>query len=421
MGVSSSPCAQLTACGSCPLLPLSYELQLAQKQSSFVQQLQPLLALIERSNWPLIKDPIASPSPLGYRQSVKLVTQAQSAQPYVGLYQPGTHRVIDTHGCPVQSSAINELLDQLRKALRHPNAPSLYDERSHEGILRYVVIRQAYQHDAQAQQASIELHMTFVIRERNEAVIRFIQRFGDLNPFLVGISIHVNAREGNAIFDWSSEPLMQLVYGKGFLTSSFWLTSQSPLEIRASAESFSQVNPSAAELAYRAVVEGLAPHMGERALDLYCGVGSISLALAQVGCTDVVGLEESPSSIRDAQMNATMNGLDVRFVQGLTEQTLPHEVNRLLKELEITHHDHSTRAIVVSLNPSRRGCQPQVIDELVRLRPRRMAYMSCHPRTLIRDLKHLISKSYFPTSLQLFDLFPGTPHFECVCVIEPRF
>lgn len=406
---------QLSRCGSCPLLALPYPDQLAQKHASLKAQLAPVLSLLDPTQAPTLRAPVASPDALGYRYSVKLVTQPSERGPRVGLYRPGTHEVIDTQGCPVQSAPINALLDVLRATLKEPGAPSLYDERLKVGALRYIVIREAFAPAG----ASPELHMTLISREDSAPIRALAQRLTERSSCALGVSVHVNSSDGNAIFDWSSEPLMHMISGGGSLTSLFTLNPTcAPLQLRASVESFSQVNPSAATLAYRAVVEGLSPSSAEVALDLYCGVGSISLALAQAGCAEVIGLEESPSSVRDAQMNATVNKLSARFIEGLTELILPAEVSRLTEAHPLPTPD-AVRPVLVSLNPSRRGCQPEVIESLAFLRPRRLAYMSCHPRTLIRDLKRFIARGYQPTSLQLFDLFPGTPHFEVVCVIEP--
>ena len=112
---------------------------------------------------------------------------------------------------------------------------------------------------------------------------------------------------------------------------------------------------------------------------------------------------------------------------GLTEERLPAWVDKLSAELPLLRPERgdrgegseaARRAVVVSLNPSRRGCQASVLDELARLSPQRLAYMSCHPRSLMRDLKRLAKRGYQPTRVQLFDLFPGTPHYEVVCALS---
>ena len=419
----SSTCPHLEPCGSCPLLPLPYEEQLARKQAHLLGELEGLAYLISQPPQDLLAPPVAAPQALGYRHSVKLVVAPSSqGEPLIGLYRPGTHSVIDTAGCPVQAPLLNLLLDELRTLLRTPHAPSLYHEATRAGALRYVVARSSWSHEG----GSSHVHLTLIsAQEEREALSWLALALKERLPWLTGVALHINASGGNAIFDWSSRPLMRPLWGEAHLTSHI-NTSPPPslgrsLTLKASAESFSQVNPAAASLAYRAVVEALEPHEGLRALDLYCGVGSISLALAQAGFKGVVGLEESPSSVRDAQDNALTNGLEAHFEAGLTEALLPAWVDRLCDELPLVSAEEGAparRAAVVSLNPSRRGCQASVLDELARLSPQRLAYMSCHPRSLMRDLKRLAKRGYQPTRLQLFDLFPGTPHYEVVCALS---
>ncbi len=400
--LSEGPCAILSACASCALLPLPYEAQLARKQED-------LAAHLAASGWDpaaLLAPPTASPAPLAYRHTVKLVARATPRGPLIGLYSPGSHEVIDTRGCVVQSQEINRLLDSLRAHLRAPGAPQCYDEARATGGLRYVVVRAL---DPRLSEAR-GLTLTLITASGDHAeLLRLSEALRADHPALRGALAHTNAAPGNAIFDTRSPTLP--LWGEGALTSTLH-TPRGPLTLRASAESFSQVNPSAAALAYGAVVEALAPRGGERALDLYCGVGSIGLWLAREGC-EVVGVEESASSVEDARHNARVNGLEARarFERGLAEERLP--------QLVAEWGRGAARGGVVSLNPSRRGCQPAVLQALCDLRPRALAYMSCHPKTLMRDLRHLRALGYEPTRAGLFDLFPGTPHYEVVCALAP--
>lgn len=400
--LSDSPCAILSACASCPLLPLPYEAQLAQKQADLAAQ----LAAAGFDAEALLAPPTPSPSPLAYRHTVKLVARATPRGPQVGLYSPGSHEVIDTAGCAVQSAEINALLDSLRAHLRAPGAPRCYDEARGEGGLRYVVVRAL---DARLS-GDQGLTLTLITASGDHEELRGLsEALRAEHPALRGALAHTNATRGNAIFDLSA-PTVSL-WGEGALTSTL-PTPYGPLTLRASAESFSQVNPSAAALAYGAVVEALAPRAGERALDLYCGVGSIGLWLARAGC-EVVGVEESMSSVEDARHNARVNGLEgrARFERGLAEEALPR--------LGAEWGRAGAPVGVASLNPSRRGCQPEVLRALCALTPRAIAYMSCHPKTLTRDLGRLRGLGYLPARAGLFDLFPGTPHYEVVCALTP--
>ena len=148
---------------------------------------------------------------------------------------------------------------------------------------------------------------------------------------------------------------------------------------------------------------------GDSALDLCCYSGGFALNAVKGGAARATGVDSSAAAVALAARNAALNGLEgrARFEQGLAEEALP----ALARDL---------RGGVVSLNPSRRGCQPAVLEALCALRPRAVAYMSCHPKTLLRDLARLAALGYEPTRMGLFDLFPGTPHYEVVCALEPR-
>lgn len=404
-----APCALLSACGSCPLLPLPYGEQLARKQADLAAQ----LAAAGLDPARLLAPPTPSPAPRHYRHTVKLVARATPSGPRLGLYAPGSHEVVDTAGCVAQSPRLNALLDALRALLRAPGAPRCYDERTREGGLRYVVAR-ALDPLLGEEGAPGALTLTLITASGDHEELRALsEALRARVPALRGALAHTNATPGNAIFD-AAAPTAPL-WGDGALTATL-RTPHGPLALRASADSFSQVSPAAAALAYGAVVEALAPRPGERALDLYCGVGSIALWLARAGC-EVVGVEESPSSVADARHNAALNGLEgrARFEQGLAEVALP-----ALARAWGAGGPGGLRGGVASLNPSRRGCQPAALEALCALRPRALAYMSCHPKTLMRDLARLAALGYAPTRVGLFDLFPGTPHYEVVCALAPR-
>ena len=193
------------------------------------------------------------------------------------------------------------------------------------------------------------------------------------------------------------------------------------------------------------MVHGLQPRPGERALDLYCGVGIIGLMIAEAarrngGPLDVLwGLEETPSSIADAKINAQkLNITEARFICGRAEDELPQLTPSLAQHLhqspllnspvhqispqsdtEVDAEVDAQHSLIVALNPSRRGCQPQVIEAITDLKPRRIAYMSCHARTLTRDLARFVERGYQVIEMTLFDMFPGSPHYETVTLLEP--
>jgi 23S rRNA (uracil1939-C5)-methyltransferase len=173
--------------------------------------------------------------------------------------------------------------------------------------------------------------------------------------------------------------------------------------VRLSGAAFFQANRGVAGLAYGAIVRALAPRPSERVVDAYCGVGGIALALARAGATDVIGIEVHAGAVTDATASAALNGVTgARFVAG--------DVAERLTAIE--------RADLVVLNPPRKGCAPEVLAAVVRLAPRAIAYLSCDPDTLGRDLAWLAGHGYPAATVTPYDMLPHTPHVEALAILK---
>ncbi len=400
-------CRVLDQCQSCPMLDLDYRDQLVLKTTDFRKK----LADSGLKGNHVIAECLPSPERLGYRHSAKLVVSDKFAPPdkrfiNIGLYKPGTHFVVDVGECPVQRDRINKVLHWLRTAIRDHNI-SVYDERSKQGLLRYVTLRTAYR--------SKDTVVTLVVTSDDKLKLRpFARSLKEQLSFVSGVMMHINDSSGNAIFQSQAESESNDVAISGQTTllagEDCLRDSLSNLKIRVSATSFFQINPAVAERAYFRMIEWLSPKAHEHALDLYCGVGSLALLLAKAGC-NVTAIEETPSSIADAQENALTNSLQhISFHAGKAETLLPHLMsNGSLKKVDI-----------MTVNPSRRGCQPEVLKALVELKPRALAYMSCNPETLLRDLRQLESMGYVARAFELYDMFPGSRHYEVVTLLTPE-
>lgn len=425
---STGPCALLSECQSCPLLPLSIHEQRAHKLSDLEECLSHYTSLSATR-------PILSPSTTsdthayGYRCTVKPSVRA-GQDPLndlqIGLYRPMSHDLVDLSGCLVQDPELNHLLDLIRDL-----AP-LYGLRGYqqgdeavrsdlavpvdETVIRYVVARKGLD---RSEGATPSLHLTLIctsyVASKLDALIHALSA---ASPHLIGVSVHQNRSLGNAIFDYSSPTCH--IWGESRLSYLFQLSDDAPpLACQISSESFAQVNPLVAEQAYREMIFALDPRPGDRVIDLYCGVGVIGLGLAQAArlkggaLHSLWGFEESPSSVCDAEENARHAHIsEAYFSLGRAEDRLADFVQNQDQDI------HENTPLLVSLNPSRRGCQPEVLNQLLRLRPHRVAYMSCHPRTLARDLDHLCQRGYQLKRITLFDMFPGSLHYETVSLLH---
>jgi 23S rRNA (uracil1939-C5)-methyltransferase len=392
------------------MLDIDYRDQLVFKTNEFRKKLSQSALQTQ----PHVSECLASPDRLGYRHTAKLVLSEKRTPPdrrfiSIGLYKPGTHHVIDVGECPVQSQRLNKILSYLRVAIREQNL-SIYDERLKSGLLRYIVIRTAYR--------SKDTLLTLVVSQEDKLTLRpFARALMERLDFVSGVLMHVNNSEGNAIFQATAEgPLPDndetnsggqttLLVGQDALHDSV-----ANLKLRVSSTSFFQVNPAVAERAYFRMLELLAPKAGERALDLYCGVGSLALLMSRSGAR-VTAIEETASSIADAHENALSNALqDIDFRVGRVESVLP----------ELIRSGRLTQADVIAVNPSRRGCQPDVLKAMASLKPRAIAYMSCNPDTLLRDLRQLEEHGLQTRILELYDMFPGSRHYEVVSLLTPK-
>jgi 23S rRNA (uracil1939-C5)-methyltransferase len=387
-------------CGSCPHLNLPYNQQLSNKTDE-------LRKLADESGMAnvIVRDCIPSPDTLGYRRTVKLAVDSYKdstdrVRVSIGLYKPTTHKVIDVGRCPIHADRVNELLAFLRGEIWRDNI-STYSERTRQGLLRYIIVKNSF--------ATNQILLTLVVTENDAKLKPFARKLCEKFSYLNGVTLHLNNKAGNAIF--STDVDSETDSGANVLLAGVDTLNERlcELKIRYSATSFMQVNPPVAEKIYYRMSELAQLKSTDTVVDIYCGVGSIGLHLAtQAG--KVIGIEETPSSIVDAKFNAEQNALgNISFFEGRAEDVLP----RLVEQKQIGKTD------VVTLNPSRRGCQPQVIEAITSLAPRTILYMSCSARSLMRDVKHFEKMGYRVLSFEPFDMFPRTPHYEVLAHLVP--
>ena len=331
-----------------------------------------------------------SPQRLGYRARVKLVVRRNRDQVAMGLYVPQSHRVIDISSCPVHPRQVNRLVHYLKaKLLELGIAP--YDERDDSGELRYVDFRYSA--------ARSELSVTLVTRHSSlphgTLLARsMLQRF----PFVTGVIQNVNEERGNVI--WGSR--FATLGGRDTI-----MERVGDLKLVFPPGAFSQANPFTARKLYEAVGEMAALKGAETFLDLYCGVGPISLYLAPLA-RQVWGIDDSELSINTAKQNARRNGRgNCRFIAG----DVAEAANQLKQNVP--------QVDLIVLNPPRKGVQPAAMAAVLEIAASKMIYVSCDPNSLARDLDRLAA-GYDIAELRLFDMFPQTKEVESVALLTKR-
>ncbi len=381
---SAIDCPHAPDCVGCPYIGVRYGEQLRRKRERVEQALAAYPALSSLA----VAKPVGSQRVFGYRNQVKLVAREAKRGLLLGVYKPGSHQVVDVSRCPVHDSLVANALAQVRRAVERTATP-IYDERSRQGWLRYVAVRSSWTRRT--------TQVTLVVRDRGwsgeSALVERLRRSRGIGS----VVLNVNATTGNAVFGDVFVPrtrhdaLVERVGG---------------VHLKFRAGSFVQANLGAARRAYERVAALAALAPGEVAVDLFCGVGAISLLLATSGAT-VFGIESSESAVRDAVENTRVNGLhNVRFRAAGAAQGL----DTLARELD--------RIDVVTLNPPRKGAGRETLRAIAAVAPSRIVYMSCDPESLARDLADLAELGYAAQPVEPFDFLPQTEHIESVVRLD---
>ena len=378
-------CPHFPSCVGCPFIKVPYPEQLLKKRAIVGRALAEYSSLASADVSPVVP----SPQRLGYRARVKLVVRKNRDQVAMGLYVPQTHRVIDISSCPVHPRQVNQVVFYLKKkVLELGIAP--YDERDDSGDLRYVDFRFSV--------ARHELSLTLVTRHASfpqgaPLAKALQQRF----PFITGVIQNVNENRGNVI--WGNS--FRTLGGRDTI-----MERVGDLKLVFPAGVFSQANPFTARKLYDRVYELAALKGGETVLDLYCGVGPISLYLA-VAARQVWAVDDSELSISTAKQNARRNGRgNCRFIAGDVATTL----TQLTKDLP--------RIDLMVLNPPRKGIKAAALEAVLASGAPRIIYVSCEPRSLARDLDRLVAANYRVEQIQPFDMFPQTEEVETLVLLR---
>lgn len=323
-------------------------------------------------------------------------TAEGSVRTEAGFYAGRTHSLIPVRDCVLTGRANQSILSEILIFMERNHIPA-YDEKTGEGLVRHVLIREGF--------VTGEIMVCPVINgDRLPKASKLVEALARI-PGVKSICINVNKSRGNVILGDRTAAL----YGNPWITDEL-----GGLKFRISPRSFFQVNHAQTEVLYSKVLELASLTGNETVYDLYCGIGTISLYLAkQAG--NVYGVEIIPDAVKDARENAERNGIDnVHFYTGAAED--------LVVSGEFAPGVPCPPADVIVLDPPRKGCAPSLIQAVLKMAPQRIVYVSCDPATLARDLKLFAEgngeASYRLEYVQPVDMFPQTMHVECVVLMS---
>ena len=375
------PCAR--ACGGCQLQFLSYEKQLEFKKNKVKGNLERIGGFEQVE----IEKVIGMENPWRYRNKAQFpVGKNKDGELITGFYAGRTHSIIPNRNCYLGAEVNEEILNQVL-AYMTDNHVEPYEETSGKGLVRHILIRNGFK--------TGEIMVCIIANGRTLPKVKsLIERLQTI-PGMTSISLNVNTKRNNVILGdevitlWGQETISDYIGDIKFEIS--------PL-------SFYQVNPVQTEKLYGTALEYAGLTGKETVWDLYCGIGTISLFLAQKA-KQVYGVEIVPPAIEDARRNARRNGIEnAEFYVGKAEEVLPQK-----------YEEEGIRADVIVVDPPRKGCEPEVLDTMLQMKPERIVYVSCDSATLARDLKILCEKEYQIEKVAVCDMFGNSVHVETVC------
>lgn len=324
-------------------------------------------------------------NPWRYRNKAQVPIGMEEGGLVGGFYAQGSHRIIDMEACLIQHEANDEVVRRI-KQLGSKLGVTAYDETTHSGFLRHVVVKIGFR--------TGEIMVVLITNgDKFPRVDEWVKAISREISNVASICQNINTGRGNAIFGDRTKVL----WGKETITDSI-----GDVQFAISARSFYQVNPVQTEVLYRKALEYAGLTGRETVIDAYCGIGTISLFLAQQAAK-VYGVEIVPEAIADACANTALNGItNAHFAVGAAEDVIP------------AWREEGVAADVIVVDPPRKGCEPRLLETIAAMRPARVVYVSCNPSTLARDLRILEDAGYRTVSVQPVDMFPHTVHVECV-------
>lgn len=376
-------CPVAKKCGGCRGFGFSYQQQL-QKKAKMLEE--------HCGKFGRFSPIIGMQNPYYYRNKVHAVFGEDRRHNIIsGIYEEGTHRIVPVDSCLLENQKADEIIVSIRGLLKSFKIRP-YDEDRGYGLLRHVLIRTGY---VTGEIMVVLVLTSHILPSKNN----FVKALLKLHPEITTIVLNVNDKDTSMVLGEKETVL----YGKGYIEDIL-----AGKRFRISSRSFYQVNPVQTEKLYGKAVAYAALTGRETVLDAYCGTGTIGL-IASDKAKAVIGVESNPAAVRDAIINAKQNGVaNITFYE--------NDAGKLIGQMA----EQNASVDVVFMDPPRAGSTNIFLDALVKLKPKRIVYVSCNPETLARDLRYLSQKGYRMEKGTGVDMFPWTASIEAVVLLSPK-
>ena len=417
------PCPLHRRCGGCQIQALSYDQQLSYKEKKVRQNLMRIGGFPEEMLDRIMEPPVGMDEPFRYRNKAQFpIGRDREGRIITGFYAVHSHDIIPVEDC-LLGVAENEPILRILRAWMEEFHIAPYEEESGEGLLRHVLIRYGF--------TSKELMVCLIINaetlpHQKELTDRLSEIAG-----MTSISINCNRKRTNVILGsqticiWGKPYITDVIHFMQVKEDGSFVGTDTGISYHISPQSFYQVNPVQTERLYSMALAYADLHGEESVWDLYCGIGTISLFLAQKA-GQVYGVEVVPQAIEDARNNAKLNNItNVEFFAGKAEEILPKYYDSegtAPEETDNVEHMGDSRKMshpdVIVVDPPRKGCDEKCIKTMLLMQPDRIVYVSCDPATLARDLRMLCEGGYELKRMRVFDQFPNSVHVETVVGLQ---
>ena len=369
-------CPHAKKCGGCQLQNMSYERQLSFKQVKVIKLL---------GRFRHVDEIIGMDCPYYYRNKVQAAFGERGREIISGIYQSSTHKIVPVDSCLIEDQKADEIIVTVRKLVKSFKLRAFNDEIM-KGFLRHVLIKRGFS-SGQIMVVLVTGTMDFPKQES------FINALLSRHPDITTVVQNVNNKRTSLLLGEES----RVLFGDGYIEEDLC-----GFRFRISPKAFYQINPTQTEVLYRKALDFAELTGKERVLDAYCGTGTIGI-IASPRAGQVVGVELNADAVKDAKVNAELNGVkNVTFYED--------DAGRFMVKAARNgeHYD------VVIMDPPRAGASQEFLKCLVTLAPKKVVYISCNPETQARDVGFLIKNGYRVKKIQPVDMFPHTEHVECI-------
>ncbi|MBH0171205.1 MULTISPECIES: 23S rRNA (uracil(1939)-C(5))-methyltransferase RlmD [Fictibacillus] len=380
------PCPIYKWCGGCQLQHLSYEGQLEYKRK-LVEDVLTRIGKID--DVPVLSTLGMGEEPWRYRNKAQVPVGERNGRIITGFYQKRSHEIVEMDSCIITGDTNDDAVQAVKEIVNQYNI-SAYNEEKHKGVLRHIIARYG--------KTTGDLMIVLVTNGQDlPQRKKIVEDIREALPEIKSIVQNVNSKRTNVIFGEETRVLWGAEYIYDFIGD---------IKFAISARSFYQINPDQTKVLYDQALHYAELNGNETVIDAYCGIGTISLFLAQKA-KKVYGVEIVPEAIEDARRNAELNNIhNAEFAVGKSEDVIPE-----WKKQGVTPD-------VIVVDPPRKGCDEELLKTIIEMKPNRVVYVSCNPATLARDLRILEDGGFKTVEVQPVDMFPQTTHVEAVALLK---